>query len=60
MERGKWFIFGFLLALIVTCMGYLFHIGRPEATLFLAQSVVDNAIFCGMFIIVVIVTGINC
>jgi hypothetical protein len=60
VERGKWFVFGFLLALIITSLGYILHVNRPEATLFLAQSVVDNAIFCGMFIIVVIVTGINC
>lgn len=39
---------------------FLFHNSRHDFCVFLAQSIVDNAIFCGMFIVVVLVTGINC
>lgn len=56
----KWLIVGFLSTLIVACLCFLFHAGYHEAAVFIAQSIVDNAIFCLMFLVVVIITGISC
>lgn len=55
----KWLIVGFVGTLVVTCMCFLINVDSHEAAKFLAQSIVDNAVFCIMFLIVVIVTGIN-
>ena len=56
----KWLMVGFLSTLIVACLCFLFSLGHHDAALFVAQSIVDNAIFCLMFLIVVIITGISC
>ena len=56
----KSFIIGLFLSVICFAVMFLFNAGRHDFLVFLAQSLVDNAIFCGMFIIVVLVTGINC
>jgi hypothetical protein len=57
---AKWLIVGFLATLIVACLCYLFHNSYHEAAIFIAQSIVDNAIFCLMFLAVVVITGISC
>ena len=50
----KWLIVGFVGTLVVTCMCFLINVDSYEAAKFLAQSIVDNAVFCIMFLIVVI------
>ena len=57
---AKWLIIGFLATLIVACLCFLFHNSCHEAAIFIAQSIVDNAIFCLMFLAVVVITGISC
>lgn len=59
-QYGKNFILGVLIGIVMfaTCI-LIAHSGK-EFVLFLSQSIVDNAIFCGMFIVVVLVTGIHC
>ena len=44
---------------IVYC-GFILITQDPNASIFFAESVVDNAIFCFIFILVVLTTGINC
>ena len=56
----KWFIAGFLISLVLACLCFLISVSRHDTAIFVAQSIVDNAIFCVMFIVVVIVTGISC
>lgn len=56
----KGFVVGILLTLIICALCYLFSHNRHDLFVFLAQSILDNALFCGMFIIVVLVTGISC
>ena len=49
-----------LIVLIALCLQFLLQNNTHEAIVFVAQSVLDNAIFCIMFILVVLITGINC
>ena len=56
----KSFLIGILLSIVTFALLFLLHTNRHDFCVFLAQSIVDNAIFCGMFIVVVLVTGINC
>jgi len=57
---AKWLIVGFLATLIIACLCFLISLGWHEAAVFIAQSIVDNAIFCLMFLAVVVITGISC
>ena len=59
-QYAKYVIIGFLAGLIIMCLCYLLSIDLHSATVFIAQSVLDNAIFCAMFIAVVMITGISC
>lgn len=56
----KGIIAGMLITIIACALCYLLFYGRHDLFVFLAQSTIDNALFCGMFILVVLVTGINC
>jgi ABC-type transporter Mla maintaining outer membrane lipid asymmetry permease subunit MlaE len=58
-SQVKCFIFGMLIGIVCFSIGYLLNYNPREFMIMLAQSIVDNAIFCVMFIIVVLVTGIS-
>lgn len=51
---------GLLISAIVACLCFLINNSYHDTAVFIAQSIVDNAIFCGMFILVVLMTGISC
>lgn len=55
----KGLLLGFLAGMVVFSACFLAHINSGEFMTFIAQSIVDNAIFCIMFIVVVLVTGIS-
>lgn len=59
-ESYKYFILGFLATVVITCLCFLTVNNSHDAAVFISQSIVDNAIFCFMFLIVVIITGISC
>ena len=60
MNFIKCTVLGLLATLIILCTCFLFNNNCHDASIFIAQSIVDNAIFCLMFIMVVLITGINC
>lgn len=55
----KGLVLGFLIGLVFFSIVFLAHINPGEFWTFMAQSIVDNAIFCVMFVIFVLVTGIS-
>lgn len=61
MNFIKCILLGLLATLIILCACFLFNNNNcHDASIFIAQSIVDNAIFCLMFIVVVLITGIKC
>lgn len=49
------------IIVLVICYSFLFLFNHDaQFQVFLSQSIIDNAVFCVMFIAVLKLTGINC